>query len=486
MTLQNLNKILDRYELEIGVSKNEEKLSVLKGLPFYCEWLPKNTPRPKNGLCCFNHKIGLPRKDGIEYPLFDYELQLFDSLRDHKYLWIKKASGLGITEFTLRFMAWLATKDNTYRNAQFPIVCGPNQDIAIKLIKRIKLLFESLGLYFATKETVIELNGVTIEAFPSNHLDAYRSLEAPKFIFIDEGDFFRESDQADVRNVSERYIAKSNPWIVMVSTPNAPGQLFETIERENNCLYHRIFLDYTWGLDKIYSQKEIAIAKTSPSFEREYNLKYLGNIGNLIPYQDVDAAIEEYELPSSGNAFKAQGTWIGIDPAFSSSQFAICIVQWRDDKLNVVYTELLDKPLYTDALQLIRSLIQKYAPCKVFIDGSAAHLIHELRHSYSEYIQYENVDPEVLRSFISSSCREPLIVPVNFQQMHKEMAKHTVKVMAHRRVRIHPTFDKLITSLKSATTKDDEYSLDKPKSAYNDLFDSFRMSLLSLHSAGEL
>ena len=57
----------------------------------------------------------------------------------------------------------------------------------------------------------------------------------------------------------------------MVSTPNTPGQLFETIEREKNCLYHRIFLDYTYGLGKIYSQKEIAIAKTIPSFEREYN-----------------------------------------------------------------------------------------------------------------------------------------------------------------------------------------------------------------------
>ena len=47
------------------------------------------------------------------------------------------------------------------------------------------------------------------------------------------------------------------------------------------------------------------------------------------------------------------------------------------------------------------------------------------------------------------------------------MAKHTVKILVKQRVRIHPKFDKLITSLKSATTKDDEYSLDKPKSAFN-------------------
>ncbi len=60
-----------------------------------------------------------------------------------------------------------------------------------------------------------------------------------------------------------------------------------------------------------------------------------------------------------------------------------------------------------------------------------------------------------------------------------------MKIMAHHRVRIHPKFDKLITSLKSATTKDDEFSLDKSKSAFNDLFDAFRMCLLCLKAEGE-
>ena len=30
--------------------------------------------------CCFNHLVGLPRKDGIAKPLFDYEKLLYDSL----------------------------------------------------------------------------------------------------------------------------------------------------------------------------------------------------------------------------------------------------------------------------------------------------------------------------------------------------------------------------------------------------------------------
>jgi hypothetical protein len=36
--------------------------------------------------------------------------------------------------------------------------------------------------------------------------------------------------QQDARDVSERHIAKSNPWIVMVSTPNEPEGLFDGIE----------------------------------------------------------------------------------------------------------------------------------------------------------------------------------------------------------------------------------------------------------------
>ena len=64
-----------------------------------------------NGYCCFNHIIGLPQKEAVDKPLYDYEKILFDSLVHHngnskssnKHLWIKKATGLGISEFMLTF-----------------------------------------------------------------------------------------------------------------------------------------------------------------------------------------------------------------------------------------------------------------------------------------------------------------------------------------------------------------------------------------------
>ena len=49
-------------------------------------------------------------------------------------------------------------------------------------------------------------------------------------------------------------------------------------------------------IDKIYSGEEIEKTKASPSFEREYNLKYLGPIGNVFSPGDIDAAITEYDI----------------------------------------------------------------------------------------------------------------------------------------------------------------------------------------------
>ena len=96
-----------------GILKNtRQKISELKEFLFY-------------------YIIGLPTKEGIEKPIFDYEKVSYDSLLvtdfhnslkhslKHKHLWVKKATGLGVTEFFLRFMAWLCFRNNDdYKNSQ--------------------------------------------------------------------------------------------------------------------------------------------------------------------------------------------------------------------------------------------------------------------------------------------------------------------------------------------------------------------------------
>ena len=125
---------------------------------------------------------------------------------------------------------------------------------------------------FDTKETVIELNGVHIEAYPSHHLDAMRGLKDVSFIYLDEADFLQGNSK-----MLKMLVSDILPSLIMVSTPNAPEGLFERIEKEpeDQCLYKRLFLDYTYGLGRIYTEDEILATKASPSFEREYNLKYL-------------------------------------------------------------------------------------------------------------------------------------------------------------------------------------------------------------------
>ena len=79
---------------------------------------------------------------------------------------------------------------------------GPRIDLVITLIERMKKLFADNGLVsFDSKETVIELNGVHIEAYPSHHLDAMRGLSNVSFLLLDEADFFPPGQQQDARDV---------------------------------------------------------------------------------------------------------------------------------------------------------------------------------------------------------------------------------------------------------------------------------------------
>ena len=87
MTLQNLGKLLDFYDEKLGSTKNAEKFELLKELPFYCQW-PNHYQstairKLSSFFCCFNHAVGLPNKDGNSYPLFDYEILLFNALFRH-------------------------------------------------------------------------------------------------------------------------------------------------------------------------------------------------------------------------------------------------------------------------------------------------------------------------------------------------------------------------------------------------------------------
>lgn len=124
MILNNLRKSVEYYRQQLSniEQPNLQQFELLKGLPFYSEWtLGQNNPKVdlgrNNSKADFNHEIGLPQKNGQPMPLFDYERLLFDTLQSNKHIWIKKATGLGVTEFMLRYMAWLCLSTNKIQNS---------------------------------------------------------------------------------------------------------------------------------------------------------------------------------------------------------------------------------------------------------------------------------------------------------------------------------------------------------------------------------
>ena len=198
---------------------------------------------------------------------------------------------LVLLSLSLRYIAWLCLRDDKLSDTDIVIVTGPRIELSVLIIERIKKLFYELNVIFDTKSTTIILNNVTIRAYPSNHLDTARGIPNVSMIFCDEAAFFSNQEQLNLRDVIERYISKSNPSIVLVSTPNKPDDIMEKIMHEPNSLYTRLFYDYRVGLNKMWTEQEIEIQKQSPSFQREYNLKFLGEIGNIYNIHDIETAI---------------------------------------------------------------------------------------------------------------------------------------------------------------------------------------------------
>ena len=74
------------------------------------------------------------------------------------------------------------------------------------------------------------------------------------------------------------------------------------------------------------------------------------------------------------------------------------------------------------------------------------------------------------------------IVPVNFNKEHKAMLEHCNMLPEKDggKIAINPDrFDKLITALRTAV--DNDGTLDKEATSYNDIFDAFRLALKFYH-----
>ena len=180
------------------------------------------------------------------------------------------------------------------------------------------------------------------------------------------------------------------------------------------------------------------------------------------------------------------GRSIGIDVAWGdTSKFAIVITQYRNNKVEVFYVESFEKPLMNNIINHIMQLKQRHHITKIYVDGANPEVVRELKTRIGEYHDYYGrLTEEQIWALRSSNSWQ--IIPVNFQKRHREMLQWTYTLLSKRFIKIHPSLQQLIVSLRTAVVSD-EWKLDKQQTSHVDTFDSLRLSLcnyeLPKHSA---
>ncbi len=246
---------------------------------------------------------------------------------------------------------------------------------------------------------------------------------------MDEGDFFERNEQDEARTTAERYIIKTHPYIIFVSTPNLPGGLFDRMEKEEPSQYHKVFLPYVVGLrDGMYTQEEIDEGKKSPSFEREYNLQYGVGTGDIFNSDLVDQITEDYDLTITDGA-----KLITVDPAYGSSNFAILGFEQKNGIIYVKDEIERTRPTPSEMLDMLLMLSQKYSNCLMLVDAAHTGLIRDL--------QNRGVNTQ---SVVFGSMSED-----NKQSLISKMTFEASQAVREKRVRIHRSMHTLTSQLKA-------------------------------------
>jgi len=486
--------------------------------------------------CCFNHAISLPVKNNISYPMFNYQGFVIRALMEPDYLntraatdeerdmfrkklmeadlktrdkhenvkkahervirerrellvdpkkfrhvAVLKATSLGISELALRWILWMCLRNEDLYNSQVVIFTGPNILLSIQLMQRLKNLMKPHGITFEDKETVLNLPGnIHIECYPSFHADSARGLPNPSIIFVDEFSFFPDHEVDNIFDILHRNVVKSNSYLLVVSTPNKINDAMDRLLKEdiNKSIWKRVYLDYTYGLGKIFTQEEIDKVKGNRSFEREFCLRVGGTEGNVFSHLSIQNAQKIPYDPDS--VIPGSALSIGIDPAFGGgSKAGITVTRWVDGKIQVVESDEYEQPSFQFLINKVFEIKRKHGHIlAIFIDSAAPVIWAELKRQLGEITDSKYIFDKLAECKKNNMKPHQVmrVIPVAFSMYHAQMLQKVKLFLDEGFLLIRPKFEKLIISLQSATAR--EYSLDKSgkTTQFHDVLDSLRLS----------
>jgi hypothetical protein len=181
---------------------SSSNLSVLRGKVFWHSEKQQHTEEyiRTNGQCRANHVLGLPIKNGKEFPIFDFQKQIFDSLENSQNIWIKKARGIGVTTFLIRYLVWKILYSNELDGNSIFIISGTREEFANYVKKKMEDLFlpRFPNVVFDSKYTELWINKTWIKVMPTKNIKDVRGYMDVAYLFIDEADHFDKSIQEEL------------------------------------------------------------------------------------------------------------------------------------------------------------------------------------------------------------------------------------------------------------------------------------------------
>lgn len=422
--------------------------------------------------------MGRPSRHGKQLGVLSYEQMLAETLDQTRHLCVLKPVGCGITEYCLRWILWKVMSSDEWQNSQVCVVVGPAVSLADRILGRIRRLLEKHDIIFDTARNYLKINKCEIFSVPSHNLNALRSLENPSCIYVSESDFLPEL--SDVRECTERYISKSNPYIIMESTINSPTGLYASIFKEENCLYTRKTINYLDALEAgMYTQKQIDKAKQSRSFAKELlcDIWALGNVTGTFPPELVRRAFTMNE------DIQPVKYVLAADPGFSPARTGITLLGIGNDGMKQIIVSDEYEESEDDMVDLIISLKEMYKVKNIFVDASDKRFIKRLKAYTTDQPDYESHIKFLKQNKILNPYN-PLknlmvVIPLLFTQTSsREMLSYARLCLEQGTVQIPATCSTLEKVLYNS--QDIDQDLIKEKISHGnggDCLDSFRMAL---------
>jgi phage terminase large subunit-like protein len=341
--------------------------------------------------------------DGVmKFDPYPYQIELVESIENHRTTIITKTRQLGITETVSNYFLWNACRNPGYLGVIFSKTQSDTSNIA----KRLRRQIESISDYTAPKTDSLQdielINGGRL-LFRNSTVNGSRGLESVTHILFDEAAFTDDIEEIYKSTIPTTAMSGDKARIILLSTPNGqsgfyfdrlnsnngdrdmlricedirnqsvnPAQIWSDENRWCKVLIHWL------GHPKFRSKAgtyldeiEATTGLSRSAIEQEYNLSFTETEQLVFnPAQVRQAAIlESFDSSIDGNC----RYYMGIDTAMMGGDYTVAIVLKLKGGIYSIADQYRKRRASTSAdVYRIGELIEKYHPDVVGIETNGA------------------------------------------------------------------------------------------------------------------